>query len=99
MVLALLAVAGAADFISAVLRSSILLAATPDHMRGRLSGIELAQVAGAPMLGNVEAGLVASVTSVRFSVVSGGIICVAGTIAIALALPALVRYDARAEET
>ena len=72
-----------------MLRSTILLAATPDAMRGRLSGIELAQVAGAPMLGNVEAGVVASLTSVRFSVVSGGIICVVGTVAIALALPAL----------
>ena len=95
LVLPMLAAAGAADFVSAVLRSTILIAATPDNMRGRLSGIELAQVAGAPMLGNVEAGIVASLTSVRFSVVSGGVACVAGTIVIALALPALLRYDAK----
>ena len=95
LALLMLAAAGAADFVSAVLRSSILLAATPDAMRGRLSGIELAQVASAPMLGNVEAGVVASLTSVRFSVVSGGVACVAGTLAIALAFPALLRYDAR----
>jgi MFS family permease len=94
LVLVMLAAAGAADFVSAVLRSTILIAATPDAMRGRLSGIELAQVASAPTLGNVEAGFVASLTSVRFSVVSGGLACVAGTIAIALALPALLRYDA-----
>src|SRR5215210_5224757 len=93
--LVLLAFAGAADFISAVLRSNILLTATPDAMRGRLSGIELAQVAGAPELGNVEAGIVASLTSVRASIVSGGILTVAGTVAAALALPAFVRYDAR----
>jgi MFS family permease len=93
--LVFLAAAGAADFISAVLRSNILLTATPDAMRGRLSGIELAQVAGAPEIGNVEAGVVASLTSVRASIVSGGVLTVVGTVAIAFALPALVRYDAR----
>jgi MFS family permease len=90
-----LAVAGAADFVSAVLRSNILLAATPDAMRGRLSGMELAQVAGAPELGNLEAGIVAELTSVRASIVSGGILTVVGTAVAAVAIPALVRYDAR----
>ena len=80
---------------SAILRSTILLAATPDEMRGRLSGIELAQVAGAPAIGNVEAGLVASLVDVRFSIVSGGVLCILGTVALALALPAFVHYDAR----
>jgi hypothetical protein len=64
-------------------------------MRGRLSGIELAQVAGAPEIGNVEAGVVAELTSVRASIVSGGLLSVAGTALTALAIPALVRYDAR----
>ena len=91
----LLALAGAADSISAILRSNILLSVTPDHLRGRLSGIELAQVAGAPEIGNVEAGIVASLAGVRASIVSGGILSVAGTVACALALPALIRYDHR----
>jgi MFS family permease len=95
LTLVLLAAAGAADFISAVLRGNILLTVTPDSMRGRLSGIELAQVAGAPELGNVEAGIVASLTSVRTSIVSGGVLTVLGTIVVALALPGFVRYDAR----
>jgi MFS family permease len=95
LVLAFLAVAGAADFVSAILRSTILLQATPDAMRGRVSGIELAQVASAPALGNVEAGVLASLTSVRFSIASGGIACVVATIATALAVPALLRYDSR----
>jgi hypothetical protein len=64
-------------------------------MRGRLSGIELAQVAGAPELGNVEAGIVAELTSVRASIVSGGVLTVVGTVVAAAAIPALVRYDAR----
>jgi hypothetical protein len=64
-------------------------------MRGRVTGIEFAQVASAPSLGNVEAGGVASVTSVRFSIVSGGILSVVGALLIAAAVPALLRYDAK----
>jgi MFS family permease len=90
-----LALAGAADFVSAVLRSAIALAATPDAMRGRVTGIEFTQVTSAPTLGNLEAGALASLTSVRFSVVSGGVACVVGTILLAAAIPELVRYDAR----
>jgi MFS family permease len=97
--LVLLAVAGGADLISALFRSAIMLTATTESMRGRLAGIEFAQVASTPTLGNVEAGVVASLTSIRFSVVSGGVLCVVGTIAIGLLFPALARYDAhRARE-
>jgi MFS family permease len=95
MALFLLALAGAADFVSAVLRGNILLTVTPDSLRGRLSGIELAQVAGAPEIGNVEAGIVASLAGVRASIVSGGVLTVIGTAVCVFALPALVRYDAR----
>jgi MFS family permease len=95
LALVLLAVAGAADFVSAVMRSNILLSVTPDNLRGRLSGIELAQVAGAPEIGNVEAGIVASLAGVRASIVSGGLLSVIGTAICAIALPSLIRYDAR----
>ena len=90
-----LAIAGAADDWSAILRSTILLTVTPDHLRGRLSGIELAQVASAPTVGNVEAGALAAVTSLRFSVVSGGLACIAGCWLFIAAAPALLRYDAQ----
>ena len=93
--LTLLVAAGAADQVSAVFRSTIALTVTPDHMRGRLGGIEFAQVASTPALGNLEAGVVASLTSLRFSIVSGGILCVAGTLVTAFAFPVLLRYDAR----
>jgi MFS family permease len=96
LALVMLALAGAADFISAVLRSTIVLRATPDALRGRVTGIEFTQVAAAPTLGNVEAGVVASLTSLRFSVVSGGLACIAGCGLLALAIPALLRYDAKA---
>ncbi len=93
--LVMLAVAGAADNVSAVLRSTIVLDLTPEHMLGRVSGMELAQVAATPALGNLEAGALASVTSVRFSIVSGGVACVAGCAAILAVLPVLLRYDSR----
>ncbi len=87
--------AGAADQVSAIFRSTIVSVLTPDHLRGRLGGIEFAQVASTPALGNLEAGLVASLVSVRFSIVSGGLACLVGTVVVALAFPALLRYDAR----
>jgi MFS family permease len=92
--LVLLGLAGAADQVSAIFRSTIVLTVTPDHMRGRLGGIEFAQVASTPSLGNLEAGVVASLTSLRFSIVSGGIGCVLGTLAVAALFPVLLRYDA-----
>ena len=98
LALLMLACAGAADFISALWRSAIVLTATPDAMRGRVTGIEFTQVASAPALGNLEAGVVASLTSLRFSIVSGGVACIVGKVLVALAFPALIRYDSRARE-
>ena len=95
MALLFLGAAGAADNVSAVMRQTILFSVTPDRLRGRLSGIEFAQVASTPALGNLEAGVVASLTSLRFSIVSGGILCVVGTLLIAALFPAFVRYDAK----
>ena len=96
LALIFLAAAGAADNVSAVLRGTILWTVTPDSFRGRLSGIEHAQVAATPAIGNVEAAVVASLTSLRVSIVSGGLLCIAGTFLIAFAVPAFIRYDARA---
>jgi MFS family permease len=95
LVLAFLATAGAADEISAIFRSTILQSVTPPHMVGRLSGVELSVVASGPSLGDLEAGAVAAVTSVRFSIVSGGIACILGLGAVALLLPEFHRYDSR----
>ena len=94
----LLAAAGCADAFSAVMRGTIMFATTPDAFQGRVSAAYLAQVTSAPRLGNLEAGGVASLTSVRFSIVSGGIACVLGCIAIVLFIPALISYDARSKE-
>jgi hypothetical protein len=98
LALFMLALAGAADTVSAIFRSTIVFAATPEGMRGRILGIELVQVAGAPTLGNLEAGVVAALTSIRTSIVSGGILCIAGTAVACLAIPQLLRYDSREPE-
>jgi MFS family permease len=92
LALLLLAAAGAADVVSAVFRNTILQLVVPDSLRGRLSAVHTAVVGGGPRLGDLEAGLVASLTSVRFSVVSGGIACVIGALAIARFMPRLWNY-------
>jgi MFS family permease len=91
---ALLAIAGAADSVSAVCRSTINQTVTPDHMRGRMSSVFSLVVTSGPRLGDVEAGAVASATSPRFSVTSGGLACMAGVGLIMIFFPALMRYDA-----
>jgi hypothetical protein len=93
--LVLLAVAGFADQVSAIFRNAMVLALTPDRLLGRVRGIEFMQVASAPSVGNLEAGVVASATSIRFSVASGGILCIAGTLVSAALFPALLRHDAK----
>lgn len=94
LALGFLAVAGAADVISAVFRSTILQLSVPDSLRGRLSAIHIMVVAGGPRLGDFEAGLVASLVNPLFSVVSGGVACVAGVGLIGLLVPRFVRYHA-----
>jgi MFS family permease len=93
--LVFLALAGAADSMSGVFRQTIWNQTIPDSLRGRLASIELLSYSVGPTLGNFEAGVVASLTSIRFSIISGGVLCVAGCVACALALPAFRTYDAR----
>jgi predicted MFS family arabinose efflux permease len=90
---ALLALAGAADSVSAVCRSVINQTVTPDALRGRMSSVFSLVVTSGPRLGDIEAGAVAAATSTRFSVLSGGLACVAGAVLVAAAFPQLARYD------
>jgi predicted MFS family arabinose efflux permease len=91
--LVLLAAAGWADVLSAVFRNTILQTTVPDSLRGRLSAIQIAVVQGGPRLGDLEAGAVADAFGVDFSVVSGGVACMAGALLLAVALPAFRRQD------
>jgi MFS family permease len=94
LALGFLAIAGAADVVSAIFRSTILQGAVPDALRGRLSAIHIVVVTGGPRLGDLEAGVVAQLVSPAFSVVSGGAAVVLGVIGLAAAVPAFARYRA-----
>lgn len=89
-----LAVAGGADAVSGIFRSTLWNQTIPDHLRGRLAGIEMVSYLSGPMLGHVEAGLAAAAFGVRASVVSGGVLCVIGVIVCGLMLPKFLSYDA-----
>ncbi len=96
--LVLLAIAGGADVLSAVFRSSIIQQEVPDRLRGRLSSIQTAVVTGGPRLGNSEAGLAAALGGNQFSVVSGGLGCLVGLVVITSLLPTFRRYEKPAPE-
>ena len=89
-----LAVAGAADVVSAVFRGTILQLGAPDALRGRVSAVHIMVVTGGPRLGDVEAGAVAALVSPAFSIVSGGLACLAGAAILALLVPQFWRYHA-----
>ncbi len=93
--LVLLAIAGAADNVSAVFRTTILQSATPDEYRGRLQGVFTVVVAGGPRLGDVEAGAVAAMFGEAVSVVTGGLACVGLAVGLAAKFPGFLKYDAR----
>jgi MFS family permease len=95
LALVMLAVAGAADTLTVIFRSSMVQTVTPDEFRGRVSSVEYIIGAGGSPVGNVEAGVVASLTSPVISAVSGGIGCFAVAVAIVFAFPAFTRYRAQ----
>jgi MFS family permease len=95
LALLFLALAGGMDAVSGLFRSVIWNLTIPDHLRGRLAGVEMISYTSGPTLGNFEAGVVASFAGVRTSIVSGGVMCVVGTGVVLAFLPALWRYDAR----
>jgi len=92
--LLLLAIAGGADMVSGVFRQSILRMATPPPMLGRMEGVGMAVWTTGPALGDLEAGAVAAVTTVDTSIVIGGLACIAGIGVLAVAMPALIAYNA-----
>jgi MFS family permease len=89
-----LAVAGAGDMVSAVLRTSILQEAAPDEMRGRMQGVFLVVVAGGPRLGDLRAGAMASAAGVTVAMVSGGVVIIVAMVVVALAVPSFWLFRA-----
>ena len=92
LTLAALAVGGASDTVSSVLRQTIRQLGTPDHLRGRMTSINMIFFTGGPQLGNMEAGIVASIAGAPFSVVIGGIGCLLAVAWVAVSAPVLRNF-------
>ena len=91
-----LALAGGFDMISGVFRMTIWSQTIPHYLRGRLAGLEMISYTSGPKLGDAEAGIVATLFSVRTSIVSGGILCVVGTAVISALIPQFIKYHGAA---
>ena len=94
----LLAIAGAADSVSAVCRSTISQTLTPDRLRGRMSSVFSLVVASGPRLGDIESGTVAAAATPRASVISGGVACIVSVGLVAALFPQLAGYDGQKVE-
>jgi MFS family permease len=90
--LAALVLAGAADMVSGIFRSLLWQQTIPDALRGRLAGVELLSYALGPSAGQLRAGTVASLTTPRISLTSGGLLCVAAVSLVCLAIPGFTTY-------
>jgi MFS family permease len=99
LALVCLAAAGAADVFSAVFRSTLVQLETPDNLRGRVTSIHTLVVTSGPRLGDIEAAVVASITSPQFAVVSGGLLCLAGVWVVARSFPELAGHVIRRAST
>jgi MFS family permease len=96
LTLACLAFAGGADMVSGIFRMIIWSQTIPDHLRGRLAGIEMLSYTTGPLLGQLRSGAMARTRlGVGGSIWVGGALCIAGTVAMAAALPRFVRYNGR----
>ena len=94
-VLLFLALAGAGDMISGIFRGLIWNQTIPDEMRGRMAGIEMLSYSIGPQLGQVRSSAAASLTNLRTSFVTGGVMCIAGVAIAAFTMPSLWQYDVR----
>ena len=99
LALLFLAVAGAADVVSAVFRSSVVQMETPDELRGRVAAINILVVTSGPQVGDIEAALVASAIGTQLSVISGGLLCLVGVVVVARLFPELDAHVTPVEAT
>ncbi len=98
LVLLFLTLAGASDMVSALFRSTMWNQTIPDSYRGRLAGIELLSYSIGPLAGQMRAAAMAAVTSLSFSVTSGGVICIVVVALLASFMPKFRRFDAKTNE-
>ena len=89
-----LILAGAADCISGIFRTTIWNETIPDKLRGRMASLEMVSYMSGPLLGNAQVGFLASMTSTQFAILLGGILCVIAVCISIFLLPAFWKYDA-----
>lgn len=89
------ALAGISDSVSAVFRTTILQAATPDHLRGRLQGVFIVVVAGGPRIGDMLAGAGTKILSEGWVLLLGGVLCIGVAWTVARWQSGFLKYDAR----
>lgn len=92
LVVAFMAVGGAADVVSSVWRQSILQLHAPDEMRGRMQGVFMVVVAGGPRLGDLRAGAMAASFGMAAAWVGGGLACAAAVVAVGLSVARFRTY-------
>jgi len=97
LVLAGLAIAGGADSLSGIFRSTMWNESIPTDIRGRMAGMEMISYSLGPTAGQFRAGVMAAWTSLRFSLTFGGLACSGSVGAVGAALPSLWRFDARTD--
>ena len=90
--LIMLALSGAADTVSTVIRQTIRQLITPDRLRGRMTSVNMIFFMGGPQLGELEAGLVAAAAGAPFSVVLGGLCCLLAVAFASVRARELLRY-------
>jgi MFS family permease len=88
-----LALIGAADGLSTIIRNTIRQLQTPDHIRGRMTSVNQIFFQGGPQLGEIEAGAVAQIFGAPFAIISGGIGCIVGLALVVWKWPQLVHYN------
>nr|WP_262955666.1 MFS transporter [Microbacterium azadirachtae] len=89
-----LALSGASDNVSSIYRNTMMQAAVPDAMRGRLQGVFIIVVAGGPRLGALYAGALASLTALWFPPLLGGLLVIALVAVLVRLTPRFRAYDA-----
>ena len=90
----ILAIAGGADMISGIFRTTIWNQTIPDHLRGRLAGIEMIGYTSGPLLGNTQAGMLAAAIGTHNAIMLGGVLCITGVGICIRFLPKFLHYDA-----
>ena len=98
LVITCLVIAGAFDQVSALFRGFIWNQSIPDELRGRLAGIEMLSYLLGPLGGQARAGGMAAMSSLRISIVGGGILCIGFVSLIAASMPKFRSYDVRTNE-